>query len=327
VSRPDWNAVRFDPGSAAGHVESYFLKANDASGGSAVWLKATILARAGADPVAEAWAIAFRRDGEHVAVKQTVPFRQARFSGERFDVAVAGLELSDGRARGAVESGGHRIEVDLAYTTDAPPLVPFPSLRMYETKLPSSKLVSPHPDSRFTGRLRIDGAELAVEGWRGMQGHNWGRGHAESYGWGHCNCWEGEPELVFEGVTASVKVGPLETPPLTLLVVWHRGVRYELNDPRSLLGARGKVTPRSWRFSAESRLARIEGELAAEQRDVVGLYYENPNGEMTYCLNSKIARGRLRLEVKGRPPLEARTRMAALEVGTKDPAHGVRMYV
>jgi len=36
----DWNATRFDPASARGHVESHFLKLNDPAGRRALWLKA-----------------------------------------------------------------------------------------------------------------------------------------------------------------------------------------------------------------------------------------------------------------------------------------------
>ena len=104
-------------------------------------------------------------------------------------------------------------------------------------------------------------------------------------------------------------------------------MRSEFNAPRELLRARGTIAPRSWSFSAESCLARLEGELSAETKDFAGLYYENPDGVMTYCLNSKIASGRLRLEAKGRPPLEATTRSAALEIGTKDASHGIPMLV
>ena len=46
---------------------------------------------------------------------------------------------------------------------------------------------------------------------------------------------------------------------------------------------------------------------------------------MTYCLNSKIAVGQVRLEVAGQPALEMHTRAAALEIGTRDPDHGVKM--
>jgi hypothetical protein len=48
---------------------------------------------------------------------------------------------------------------------------------------------------------------------------------------------------------------------------------------------------------------------------------------MTYCLNSKLARGWLRAELQHRPPLELRTGAAALELGTRNADHGVRMVV
>lgn len=320
----DWNSARFEPAGRGGHVESYFLKLNDAEGRRALWIKATILARAGGvAPVAEAWAIAFDRAGVHVGAKEIVPLDRARFSRDSLDVRVADLVISPGKIAGSVASNGRRIELALTFTTTSAPLVLFPSLRMYEGPLPSSKLVSPYPDARFSGHYSVDGERVEIEGWRGMQGHNWGKRHAELYAWGHCNQWENEEDLIFEGATARVKVGPLLAPPLTMICVWRRGVRYAFNQPLVLLRSRGVIGRRAWTFRAESRLARVEGELSAETRDFVGLRYENPDGAMTYCLNSKIATGKLRLEVEGRPPLTAQTRAAALEIGTKDPAHGI----
>jgi hypothetical protein len=321
-----WNAVRFDP-ERRGHVESYFFKLNDAEGRRALWLKATVLSRlSGAGPIAEAWAVAFDREGEHVAAKEVVAYESARFSRDGLSIKVSDLKFEEGRLEGCVASADRRIDFDLRFSTDVAPLVPYPSLRMYTGRLPSSKLVSPHPDSRFSGRYSVDGRLVEVDGWRGMQGHNWGTKHAELYGWGHCNQWHEEDDLVVEGVSARVKLGRrIVTPPLTLVCAIHRGVRYAFNRPSELLLARGGVTRRSWSFRARSRLARIEGELSADTADFAGLYYENPDGEMTYCLNSKIARGTVRLEIEGRPPVVATTRTAALEIGTKDPEHGVRM--
>src|SRR5262245_21512279 len=62
-----------------GHVESWFVKANDPAGERALWLKWTIFApkREPKRAIAEAWAVAFVRKGEHVAVKSTVPFARA----------------------------------------------------------------------------------------------------------------------------------------------------------------------------------------------------------------------------------------------------------
>jgi hypothetical protein len=320
-----WNAVRFDP-ERRGHVESYFFKLNDSEGRRALWLKATILSRrSGTGPVAEAWAIAFDREEEHVAAKEVVAYESARFSREGLSVKVENLRFEEGRIEGSVASADHRIEFALEFSTDKAPLVPYPSRRMYQGRLPSSKLVSPHPDSRFSGRYSVDGRAVEVEGWRGMQGHNWGTKHAELYGWGHCNQWCEDEELVVEGVTARVKLGRILTPPITIVCAIHRGVRYAFNRPSQLLLARGSVTERSWRFRATAPGARIEGELAADTRDFAGLYYENPNGEMTYCLNSKIARGSVRLEIEGRAPVVVTTRTAALEIGTKHPEHGVHM--
>lgn len=323
----DWNATRFEPSTRGGHVESFFLKLNDPEGRRALWIKATILARVHGAPVAEAWAIAFDRAGDHVGAKAVVPFGEAYFSRDRLDVRVAELALSAGKIEGSVTSGGRRIDLALTFTTTSAPLVLFPSLRMYEGPLPSSKLVTPYPDARFTGHYAVDGQRVEVEAWRGMQGHNWGKRHAELYGWGHCNQWENEEDLIFEGATARVRVGPLLAPPLTVLCVWRRGVRYAFNQPLVLLRSRGAIGQRGWTFHAESRLARVEGELAADTRDFVGLHYENPDGATTCCLNSKIAAGTLRFAVKGRSEIVARTRAAALEIGTRDPAHGIPMLL
>jgi hypothetical protein len=208
---------------------------------------------------------------------------------------------------------------------DAPPLVPFPSLRMYETPLPSQKLVTPHPDSRFEGSYSVAGVTTEVRGWHGMQGRNWGTKHTELYAWSHCNQWDGHDDLVLEGFTGRVKVGPVLAPPLSIVCVRHRGVRYDFNAPLTIVRARGTIELRRWTFSAKSALATVTGELWADTPDFVGLAYENPDGAITYCLNSKIARGRIRLSVRGRPDIEAVTRAAALEIGTKDAAHGVTM--
>jgi hypothetical protein len=320
-----WNAVRCADDQPAGHVESYFCKLNDPEGRRALWLKATILVRQGGTPrLAEAWAVAFDRDGRHVAAKETVPLGDARFPRSALDVTVAGLTLQEGRITGEVASGGARIAVDLRFTPGAPalPLYPAP---LYRGRFPSTKVVSPHPDSRFSGTYTVDGETIQVEEWRGMQGHNWGPRHTELYAWGHVNQWEGEDDLVFEGATGRMKMGSLLLPALSALCVRFRGVRYDFNTPLSIARARGSIEARRWTFSAKNARATLTGELWADTRDFAGLGYENPDGAMTYCLNSKIARGRLRLSIKGRPDVEVMTRSAALEIATKDPLHGVTM--
>lgn len=328
---PDWNAVRYDPDTSKGHVESYFLKANDARGRRAVWLKATIYASElrPAHAVAEAWAIVFDREGEHVAVKESLPYAKAEFSKTGLDVRIGEfLQLEPGSTRGSIERGGHRIawNLDLA-TDDGGPLVHFPFAGMYTGAFPKSKLVSPAPNLECNGSVTVDGQRLKVAGWRGMQGHNWGRGHADLYAWGHCNRWDQKEDVVVEATSGRVRVGPVLTPLITLVCVRHEGKEFRLSAPMELLRNRGQVEPRRWFFSARNKEIAVEGDLSAQTADLVGLYYPNPDGVMTYCLNTKIANGRVRVELPGREPLDLTTRAAALELGTKDPEHGVTMYV
>jgi hypothetical protein len=320
----DWNATRFDPGSPHGHVESHFLKLNDAVGERALWLKATILQKIGEAPVAEAWAVAFDRALGHAAAKQVVPWTSASFSRDALAIRVAEVEIGPMRTRGAVFTPGTRIEWDLAFAGGAAPFAPLPE-RLYGDDTGNSKIVSPHPDLHFDGHYQVGDRRVDVAGWRGMQGHNWGRRHTHLYGWLHCNVWEDADDLVVEGITARVKLGPLLAPPITLVIAEQAGARHHFTLPGSLWRARGRIAPRAWEFSAANATARISGTFGAETPDFVGLHYENPDGAMTYCLNSKIAHGSVRLESTGRAPLVAHTRAAALEIGTRDPSHGVAM--
>ncbi|HKA14925.1 MAG TPA: hypothetical protein VKH41_07905 [Myxococcota bacterium] len=122
-----------------------------------------------------------------------------------------------------------------------------------------------------------------------------------------------------------MKVGPLLSPPLTLLVAEVAGERHSFTLQGSLLRARGSFTKRAFEFRAANATARIRGGFAAETADFAGLHYENSDGAMTYCLNSKIARGSLSLAVAGRAAIEAHSDAAALEIATRDPDHGIKM--
>jgi hypothetical protein len=317
-----------------GHVESYFLKANDPHAPRAIWIKTTIYASVHAPTglphaLAEAWAIAFDGDRGHVAVKSSVPFDRARFDPDRIDVEVDGVVLRARETHGAIDSGGRRVAWDLALASDGVPLVHFPHPWMYEGKFPSTKIVSPHPDLRATGSITVNGERWEVDRWPGLLGHNWAPRHTPLYAWGHCNVWEEDAgaDLLFEGSSAKVKLGPVLSPLATLLCVRWRGVRYDLNTTFDLLTNHGEITPRRWRFEGEDRHIALRGEMWATTDDFVGLFYENPDGPPTHCLNSKLAHARLEIEPRGRAPFVAHSRAAALEIGTLDPTHGVRMYV
>lgn len=339
-SRPLLGARYSPERGAKGHVESYFLKANDPRSRRALWLKTTIYASArgpnGAPhAVAEAWAIAFDGERGHVAVKSSVPFEEARFDPRALDVEVGGVTMNAEATRGTIETGGRSVAWDLALASDGLPIVHFPHPKMYEWKLPSTKIVSPFSDLRVTGSLVVRGERWDIDQWPGLLGHNWGPRHTSLYAWAHCNVWEradgaaaaSEEEFVFEGLSAKTKIGPLLSPLSTLLCVRWKGVRYDLNSAIDLVTNEGEISPRRWRFAGQNRFVSLRGEIWATTDDFVGLFYENPEGPPTHCLNSKLAQGRIEVTARGRASVVLQSRAAALEIGTLDPSHGVRMYL
>ena len=349
-----------------GHVESTFIKINDPTAPRALWVKMTIFAptekTSGGPPfergrtVAEAWAIAFDRSADdgpapsyregsgamrgggpprHVAAKKTVPIEDAFITRTRpFRLAVAGVEFDGRRLVGEITHGHARIRFDLTLTVrDPAPFVPFP-LPAYRAAFPKSKPVTPIFDARANGEIVIEGSGATrtweVRDWPAMQGHNWGGGHADLYAWAHINSWneaEGR-EVAFEGFSGRARIGRFTTPLVTILGLRHRGVRYEARLPGELVRARGRIERlRKWTFGTKQADATIEGEIELRDDDTVGLYYPNPTGEMTYCLNSKIAHAELRFTPRGRAAIHLTSNAAALEIGTRDATHGIRMYV
>ncbi|MBX3227986.1 MAG: hypothetical protein KIT84_27825 [Labilithrix sp.] len=324
-------------GLRGGAVESWFSKANAPDGTRALWTRCTVFARKDLPPVAEAWAIAFDRHRGHVAVKSTVPFESARFATDAVDAEVDGCTVRAAGTRGALASGRGALTWDLAFGPAlVDPIVHLPALWMYRDAVPPfSKLVTPVADARARGEVVVDrgGGDRdvwAVDEWPVMVGHNWGRGNAELYAWTHCNAWEIDkqpaPGLVLEAFSARVRVGPLLSPMATAAFLRWRGKSWDLSSPRALSKNRGTISLRRWELTTTEEL-ELACDVAAETDDVVGLHYANPNGSMTYCLNTKLARARLDVRFPDGEALTATSRAAALEIGTLDAAHGVRMVL
>lgn len=329
--------VRFDPNRGAGHVESLFIKLN-LDGARALWLKITFLQRTMGrrDAVCETWAMAFNLGKEpgHVAIKRTHPVSDATWESDSLYVRVADVELRHGRAKGELvdEAGEHRISWDLAFSTEPEGFRHLPYDWMYEGPIPKSKANSPVIDSLFEGSVTIDGKTTKIQGAPGMLGHNWGSEHAVSWCWAHCNRWVGVDGVVFEGVTSKVKMGPVTAPQLTVLHLRLPGERVTMNGAVQLVRTRSKVEGLRWEFKGQRGDRRLEGHFTADQDRFVGVDYHEPDGRVVHCLNSKIADGEIVLlgrSDRGWKPLLSAVadRSAALEIGTRDQTHGVRIAI
>lgn len=309
-------------------VESFFLKANAADRREAIWLKHTFLVpRDGRPASASVWAIHF--DGQanaHRAFKETWPLGAVAWEDEELGLHFGDCALERGRARGRLRDDEGSVAWDLRFTDESPPIAMLPRMLM-RGPLPRIKLVSPMPDASFSGRFAIDGEERSVGGWKGMLGHNWGSRHNELYAWAHCNRFEGGSGAVFEGGCSRLRLLGLETPLLTTATLRVGGRSHELTRSLSTRNRRSELTYYRWFFSVAEPPVRLEGVVQCARDDMVGLYYDNPDGSMTYCLNTKIAHMKLFLTEEGGDEVVLESDSAAFEIGTSDPHHGVRMVV
>jgi hypothetical protein len=291
------NALRF--AGFPGHVESYFVRANHPSRPLALWLKATVLAPLTGPAVAEAWFIFF--DGEQrttFAHRQTQPFAEATFSGAgapALDVKAAGLALtlgSPGAAQGTFTAPHGTASLDLRWHANASPIARplsiFPWKLLRTGPFPKSKLLTPFPSLRFSGRVVLPAGAVELSDWHGMQGHNWGKEHAFEYAWGQCLF--PADDVMVEGFTGRVKVAGRTTPRLSALVV-RRGARtfrfdtlFDVWRQQALVGAD------TWALTLRSGDGEATLAMDASGRPMVCLGYGNPDGQQAYCFNSKLAK-------------------------------------
>lgn len=326
VDRTAWNRCRHVPGESGGHYESYFQRANHPSRPLAFWIRYTVFSPKGrpADAVGELWAIYFDGEAGHIAAaKEVLPLSQCAFSAAGLDVRVGAATLRDGWLEGSVASIDHALCWSLRYKGDSPPLLLLPP-SMLEGGFPKAKALVGMPHAMYHGSLVVDGREVEVDGWLGSQNHNWGSRHTDRYAWGQVAGFDGEPQAFLECSTARLRLGPLWTPWLTLIVLRADGQEFALNSLSQAVRAYGWFEYFRWRFDSRAPAARIYGQIEAPASAFVCLRYDNPPGGYKTCLNTKLAACHLTLERPGHPPHTFSTQYrAAFEILTDDPDHGL----
>ncbi len=314
-------------GQAEGHYESFFLRANHPSRALAFWIRYTIFSRRN-DPenaVGELWAVFFNGEtDEHIAAKEEFPLKGCQFDTTAFNVRIEKAVLASNLLQGSITGRKHAIAWDLNYEGGSLPLLLFP-LHLYEGKFPAAKSLVSLPFAKFSGTLTVNGERIPIQDWTGSQNHNWGSRHTDRYAWGQVAGFDSHPDSFLEAATAQLKMGPMWTPPITLLVLRHAGREYALNEMVRGLRARGKVRYFSWDFTSRTPEVEIRGRISAPRKAFVGLNYNNPPGGNKHCLNSKIASCTLQVRDRARGTTEVleTEHRAAFEILTMYSDHGI----
>jgi hypothetical protein len=312
-----------------GHYESFFQRANHPTRPLAFWIRYTIFSPKGhpEEAVGELWAIYFNGEtGHHIAVKKAVPLHQCIFHSSEFCVEIDEAYLKPWQLEGSINDQHHIMAWNLSFSTDAQPLLLLP-LSLYTTKFPAAKSLVASPLAMFNGYLTVNDERIDVTDWPGSQNHNWGSKHTDLYAWGQVAGFENFPESFLEVATARLKIGPLWTPALTLLVLRHRDREFALNSLSQSVRAKGSFEYFLWKFRSETSEITIDGTIVAPREAFVGLSYANPPGGSKHCLNTKIASCTLHITYKKSRMEETLTspNRAAFEILTDDRQHGITM--
>jgi len=315
----DLFAPRFPAlGPGDGGYESYYLKAAHPSEPKAVWIRHTVHKRPGAEPEGSLWLTLFDREaGLPVAIKQTLPGARA---GDGELLRIGNSRFGRGEASAHVEVDGREGGWDLRFQSAEQPLEHLPRGWMYSAPLPKTKLLTPLPAARFSGSVDLDGHELALDGWSGMVGHNWGAEHAERWIWLHGSGFEGRSESTWLDLgIGRIKVGPVTVP-------WIANGALSLDGQRHVLGGPGRArqttieeTPTGARFAIKGAGVSVKGSVSAPKDDFVGWVYADPDGSEHHTVNCSVAD--LELEVGGetlRAPAGA-----VYELGMRERDHGM----
>ncbi|MBN1945232.1 MAG: hypothetical protein JW797_06115 [Bradymonadales bacterium] len=311
-SEPLANAVRYQP-DRKGHVESFFWRVNDPDRPRALWLKATILAPQDGPPVAECWCVWFDGEkGRTFAHKETLPLTADTFAGEpsSLDVTIGANRFHVGfvgQAEGKLEGPRGAAEWQLRWRSEstpvATPLSIYPWRFLRQGPFPKSKLLTPFPFLRFSGTLDVFDETITLDGWPGMQGHNWGQSHAHEYVWGQCLFpgADGEAAMV-EGFSGRVKLGSLVTPRMSALIVRRGPEVYRFDRIFDLWRQKASLDEWRWTLKLGGRDGQVWMTMDARGMPLVCLGYYNPDGHLSYCFNTKLAHVQLEVRPRrGRP--------------------------
>ncbi len=293
--------------------EVWYLKLNDPGNQRALWLRFTLLvSHNGFKRVAETWAIFFQRnpakDVTKTALKQTFSIENFSFraieNGGDGGIQIAQSELTPTSTKGSIQSKGNTIDWDLKMTANQAHSFNMVPEILSKIKVVKNTAVTVAEDLRFTGTSKINGETVSWNLAPGMQGHLSGPKNGHSWTWGHCNCFtdeSGNPApFVFDGLTARAQVAGAPTPWLSTFFFLYRGTPYHFNTLWDSLRVRSTHSYTGWSFQADRGELSFRGEARAEHKDFAGVTYEDTNGSLLYCANSKLSNMKIHVYRNGK---------------------------
>ncbi len=318
----------------AGMYESFYLRAVSPQAPVGVWIRHTVKKPPGGEPRGSVWCTVFDATAGAPLMQKLTSDTLREPAGGWIEIGerrVAGEQAGDGQGATMGPAGAEGACGPAEWSLRTQPLAPelrhLPRELLYRAPLPRTKLTSPAPAASFDGRLRIAGArELALEGWPGMVGHNWGAEHAERWIWLHGIAFAEAPDAWLDVALGRILIAGRLTPWVANGALWIDGRRLRIGG----LGARGLRVQESPAGCTVALPAQhgglVEVRATVPPGTAAGWRYSDPDGASEHeVANCSIAS----LELSVRLPDEQRPRTLSsahggvYELGMRERDHGV----
>ena len=301
--------------------ESWYLKASHPSEPLGVWIRYTTHQKPGEPEKGSLWFTLF---GPDPAAAKVTPGPEALSRGGDQFIRIGDSLFADGRVSGSALEASW----DLTFEHPEPELRHLPREWMYKAPVPRTKLVSPYPAARFSGSVRFGDRTVALDGWPGMVGHNWGAQHAQRWIWMHgSNFDEHGADTWLDMAIGRIKVGRWTTPWIANGVLSLAGERHRIGGIERARATRIAERPDGATFTLPGTDMTIKGEVGAPRERFVGWVYADPDGSEHNTVNCSIAQMGLTLHRTASPAESAieltTAHGAAYELGMRERDHGV----
>ena len=308
----DTTAIRMQAQPGRGLYESFYFRGTSGDGKHAFWLKHNMLrCRGGGEVWLEGALILFDRGANRtsaVHARHAVDLQRfARMSSEARDwehvaleLPAASVKIGRGYVGGRLAGEGGQAHWDLQVRRSGMELVQFPHQALYRLPWPANKLLTRDCHMDFHGSVWA--GDLAFSGvFHGMNGHNWGTGHAHDYGYANCARFIGRDDAYFDGFSARVALagGRIMTPYLSMASVHIGGKWHHFNAlRRSARQVLRRLDDYAWQAELSNPTHRLEVDIDGATpavRPWVALHYANPDRKRSVVKSTKFASLKLRL--------------------------------
>jgi hypothetical protein len=288
-----------------GHYEVWYATLSDPASQTGFWIRHTLEAPliGHGEPSARLWFARFDASdpARTFGFSRGFSIDQLRHEAEPFSVAIGPATLHAGGMRGSLEapatesSIAHAVAWDLTWQPAQRPHLMLPTA-VYKMKFPDTLFVVPNQNVAARGHLTVDGQRYELDGAPLGQAHVWGRKHAYSWAWSHCNGFEGDRGASLESLTVRLRRGPIVLPRLTLLTLYLEGDQpavIDFREPWQLPLARSDYATGRYHLLAANAETKVEAEFTCRPEDMILTEYVDPDGDAAFCHNTECADARV----------------------------------